>query len=88
MGCPTLTSTPALPNKCLIKLTSPEVDTKSYQRTLGTLMYPMLGTHPNLSYTITALGHHTTNPGPDHQHTLEWVFRYLQATSNQQLVFK
>jgi hypothetical protein len=51
-------------------------------------MYPMLGTHPNLGYAITALSHHTTNPGPDHQHALECIFWYLQATSNQQLVFR
>src|SRR6266851_10157548 len=81
-------STLALTNEHLIKLKSSEVDAKSYQRALSTLMYPMLGTHPDLGYAIAALGCHTANPGPDHQHTLEWVFRYLRATSNQQLIFK
>jgi hypothetical protein len=37
-------STPALPNKHLIKLSSPEVNAKSYQHALSSLMYPMLGT--------------------------------------------
>jgi hypothetical protein len=81
-------STPALPNECLVKLTSPEVDAKSYQRALGSLMYPMLGTHPDLGYAIAALGRHAANPGPDHQHALERVFRYLWATSDHQLVFE
>jgi hypothetical protein len=81
-------STPALPNERLVKLTSPEVDAKSYQHALGSLMYPMLGTHPDLGYAIAALGHHATNPGPDHQHALERVFWYLQATSDHQLVFE
>ena len=80
-SCPI--STPALPNKCLIKLSSPEVNTKSYQRALSSLMYPMLGTRPNLGYAIVALGRHAANPGPDHQCTLEHVFRYLQGTSDQ-----
>jgi hypothetical protein len=80
-------STPALPNKHLIKLASPEVDTKSYQRALGALMYPMLGTRPDLGYAIAALGRHAANPGPDHQRALERVFWYLRATSDQQLVF-
>ncbi len=53
-------STLALTNKHLIKLESPKISIKSYQHALGALMYPMLGTHPNLSYAITALGHHTT----------------------------
>jgi hypothetical protein len=81
-------STPALPNERLVKLTSSEVDAKSYQCTLSSLMYPMLGTRPDLSYAIVALGCHTTNPGPDHQHTLKQVFWYLWTTSNQQLVFE
>jgi hypothetical protein len=86
-------STPALPNKHLVKLSSPEVDAKSYQHTLSSLMYPMLGTQPDLGYAIAALGrhtalsHHATNPGPDHQCTLKRVFCYLRATHDQQLVF-
>src|SRR6266851_9956828 len=83
-SCPI--STPALANKHLVKLKSPEISAKSYQHALSALMYPMLGTHPDLGYAIAALGHHTANPGPDHQHTLERVFRYLQVTSDHRLV--
>jgi hypothetical protein len=81
-------STPALPYEHLIKLSSSEVDTKSYQHALSSLMYPMLGTRPNLGYAIAALGRHTANPGPDHQRALEHIFQYLQGISDQQLVFK
>jgi hypothetical protein len=37
-------NTPALANEHLHKLNSPEIDAKSYQRALGAIMYPMLGT--------------------------------------------
>jgi hypothetical protein len=47
-------STPALTNEHLTKLLLPEVDAKSYQRALGALMYPMLGTRPDLAYAIEA----------------------------------
>jgi hypothetical protein len=67
-------STPALANKHLVKLKSPAISAKSYQRALGTLIYPMLGTHPDLGYTIAALGCHAANPGLDHQRTLKHVF--------------
>ena len=80
-------STPALTNKHLVKLELPEISTKSYQHALGALMYPMLGTCPDLSYAIAALGRHAANPGLDHQRTLEGVFRYLRATRGKQLVF-
>jgi hypothetical protein len=49
-------STPTLANKHLIKLLSPEADSKKYQRMVGALMYVMVGTQPDLAYTITTLG--------------------------------
>jgi hypothetical protein len=48
----------------------------------------MLGTYPDLGYTIAALSRHATNPSPDHQCALEHVFRYLQATSDHQLILR
>jgi len=60
-------STPALMNKHLTKLTSPETNIKSYQRALGAIMYPMLGTCLDLTYAIGALGRHAANPGEEHE---------------------
>jgi hypothetical protein len=79
-------STPALANERLVKLSSPEINTKVYQHALGSLMYPMLGTQPDLGYMIAALSHHTTNPGPNHQRALKHVLQYLQATVDHQLI--
>jgi len=56
-------STPSLPNHHLVCLPSPEVDTKHFQHALGALMYLMLGTCPDIAYTIAALSHHAANPG-------------------------
>jgi hypothetical protein len=81
-------STPTLANKHLIKLTSAEIDIKAYQSAIGMLMYPMLGTRPDLAYTVAALGRHSATPGADHQHALERALRYLKAMSNQRLVFQ
>ena len=48
--------TPVLTNEHLNKLESSKVDAKSYQHTLGALMYLMLCTRPDLAYAIGALG--------------------------------
>ena len=80
-------STPSLPNQHLIHLPSPEVDAKHFQRTLGTLMYLMIGTHPDITYTVTALGHHATNPGTEHPHALDRLFCYLRSTSDYKLIY-
>ncbi len=49
-------STPTLLNEHLTKLSAPEINAKSYQSIVGALMYPMLSTHPDLAYTVGALG--------------------------------
>jgi hypothetical protein len=67
-------STPTLTNEHLTKLTSPEIDVKLYQSAIGALMYPMLGTRPDLAYTVAALGRHSASPGAEHQHALDCAF--------------
>jgi hypothetical protein len=81
-------STPALANERLTKLNSPEIETKPYQSAVGALMYPMLGTHPDIAYAMAALGRHAANPGTEHQHALDRAFKYLRATSDWELVFQ
>jgi len=80
-------STPSLPNHHLVRLPSPEADVKHFQQALGALMYLMLGTCPDIAYTIAALGHHAANPGTEHQHALNHLFRYLRGTSDYKLVY-
>jgi len=77
--CPT--NTPTLTNKHVTKLSSPEVDIKSYQRAFSA--------RPDLAYAMGALGRHAAaTPREEHQRALDWVFRYLQATKDWRLVFQ
>ena len=80
-------STPSLPNHHLICLPLPEVDAKHFQHALGALMYLMLGTRPDIAYTIAALGCHAANPGIEHQHALDCLFCYLRRSSDYKLVY-
>jgi len=81
-------STPTLANEHLTKLKSVEVNVKQYQQAISALMYPMLGTCPNLAYTVATLGRHAATPGPNYQCALDQAFHYLQATHSSQLIFK
>jgi len=67
-------STPSLPNHHLVRLPLPEADVKHFQRALSALMYLMLGTCPDIAYTVAALGRHAANPGTKHQHALDCLF--------------
>ena len=83
-------STPALTNEHLTKLTTLEIDVKSLQRALGAIVYPMLGTRPDLAYfqAVGALGRHAATPGDEHQRALDRVFRHLRATKDWRLVYQ
>jgi len=80
-------TTPTLANEHLKKLSSAETDAKAYQSAVGALMYPMLGSRPDLAYTVAVLGRHAATPGNEHNHALQRVFRYLSGTSDYALSF-
>jgi ATP-binding cassette subfamily B (MDR/TAP) protein 1 len=48
-----------------------------YQQAVGSLMYAMLCTRPDLAYPISVLNQHMANPNMDHWMTIKWIFRYL-----------
>jgi len=50
-------------------------------------MYLMLGTCPDIAYTVAALGCHTANPSIKHQHALDHLFCYLHGSSDYKLVY-
>jgi len=82
-------ATPLLPNEQLEKLkeAEPDVDVHQYQSTVGALMYAMLGTCPDLAYTVSILSQHTATPGKVHVHVLNCAFWYLQAMAHHTLRF-
>lgn len=51
-----------------------------YQSKIGSIMYAMLGTRPDLAYTIDILSKHNDRPTQVHHTALQRVFRYLQQT--------
>jgi hypothetical protein len=81
---------PHVPERALslVKLTSPEVNVKLYQAAVGVLMYVMLGTRPDLAYTIATLGWHAAHPAATHVHAMDRALRYLRATKDHRLVFQ
>ena len=81
-------STPTLANEHLTKLPSPELEVKPYQSAVGALMYPMLGTRPDIAYAVATLGRHAASPGPEHQRALDRTFKYLRGTRDWELVFQ
>ena len=53
-----------------------------YTQVLGSLMYIMNCTRPDLAYSVSRLSRYSHNPGKDHWYALVRVLRYLKHTMN------
>ena len=75
-------STPMEPNLSLPPCTNDtEIkDRSEYQLKIGSIMFAMLGTRPDLAYTVSALSKHNDRPTHPHHIALQRVFHYLQQT--------
>jgi Reverse transcriptase (RNA-dependent DNA polymerase) len=63
-ACPT--ATPMATKLKLEKLESPMVDAQNYQSMLGSMMYTMTGTCPDLAFAIGYLSQYAATPGEEH----------------------
>ncbi len=60
---------------------------KEYQSIIGTLMYLMLGTRPDLAYSVSRLSQFLAAPTGAHLTAAKKVCAYAHTTSNHSLVF-
>ena len=57
-----------------------------YSSGVGSLMYAMTTTRPDIAYAVSVLSSYMANPGQQHWIALKRVLRYLQGTRNYGLV--
>ena len=59
-----------------------------YQSAVGSLMYAMLGTRPDLAYAVSVVSRYSSNPTETHWKAVKRIFRYIRGTLSLQLTFK
>jgi hypothetical protein len=57
-------------------------NTFPYREAIGSLMYLMIGTRPDLAYAIGKLSQHCENQSKSNWLSVKRVFRYLKGTCN------
>ncbi|XP_060670663.1 secreted RxLR effector protein 161-like [Ziziphus jujuba] len=62
--------------------------TVPYSSAIGSVMYLMISTRPDLAYAVSVLNRFMSNPGRSHWDAVKWLLRYLKLTANEGLVFK
>ena len=65
-----------------------EVERKWYARAIGSLMYLMLGTRPDIAFAVSCLSRFMANPTAAHIQAVKRVFRYLNGTVDLDLVYQ
>lgn len=63
-------------------------DQKRYREVVGSLIYVMTCTRPDLSYIVSKLSQHLSEPMEQHMVTAKHVLRYLRGTVEQEMCFK
>ena len=60
---------------------------QKYQAVIGSLLYLMLGTRPDIAYTVIKMSQFSANPSQEHLDKAMHIIRYLVSTQNYQLIF-
>lgn len=71
-------------------LSTDTVDTTlrtQYQQIIGSLMYIMLGTRPDIAFAVTKMAQHAANPTQDHLNRALHICRYLAGTADYALTY-
>ncbi|UYV84036.1 hypothetical protein LAZ67_X000937 [Cordylochernes scorpioides] len=59
-----------------------EMNKIPYRQTIGSLIYLMTGTRPDIAYAVSRVSQFMNNPGPSHWTAVKKIFGYLKATKN------
>ena len=58
-----------------------------YTSAVGSLMYAMVCTRPDIGYAVGVLSRFMSNPGKEHWNAVKWILQYLKGTLNMCLRF-
>ncbi|KAE8700517.1 hypothetical protein F3Y22_tig00110556pilonHSYRG00215 [Hibiscus syriacus] len=59
-----------------------------YTSGVGSIMYGMVCSRPDLAYAVSIISRFMANPGKAHWEALKWTLRYLRGTTELGLMFK
>ena len=79
-GDTALARTPIDTSQHLSKNRGESISQIEYSRVIGSLMYLMSCTRPDLAYAVSKLSRYTSNPGVEHWKGITRVLRYLRYT--------
>ncbi|CAL5417495.1 unnamed protein product [Camellia sinensis] len=65
-----------------------EMEAIPYSSAVGSLMYAMVSTRPDIAHAVGVVSRFLSNPGKEHWEAVKWILRYLKGTTKMCLCFK
>ena len=59
-----------------------------YQSIVGSIMYIMLGTQPDIAYAVLVVSRYRSNPTSAYHRVVKRIFQYLKGTKDLQLTYR
>ncbi|XP_073033921.1 secreted RxLR effector protein 161-like [Primulina eburnea] len=78
-------------SKCMCPKTDEEIENMShipYASAIGSIMYVMIFTRPDIAYALSVASRYQSNPGPLHWKVVKDILKYLKRTKNLFLVYR
>ncbi|KAI4347747.1 hypothetical protein L6164_008530 [Bauhinia variegata] len=69
------------------KIGKEEMKKVPYASVVGSLMYAMVCTRPNVAHAVGVVSRYLSNPSKEHWQVVKWILRYLRGTSRFCLCF-
>ena len=69
------------------ELSMREMSRIPYSNAVGSLMYSIVCTRPDLAHAMNVSSKFMTNPGQAHWNAVKWIFRYVKGTLDMSLVY-
>ncbi|XP_074337039.1 secreted RxLR effector protein 161-like [Apium graveolens] len=82
-----LVSTPIDPSLKLVSSKGVVVSQLEFSRAIGSLMYAMISTRPDIAYVVGKLSRFTSKPSSHHWQALSRMFKYLKGTMDYGLTY-
>ena len=62
-------------------------DIRQYQTIVGSIMFAMIETRPDIAFATSAVSRHSKNPSRTHMEAAKHILRYLSATKDRGITF-
>ena len=64
-----------------------EMEKIPYASAVGSLMYAMIATRPDIAFAVGVVSRYMSNPGKKHWEVVKGILRYLKATKNMRICY-